>query len=52
MVHRTLEHVEEADRERFREVVERELLSLHEGNFVRYRVGPSEFASRQTIWGG
>ena len=34
------EHVEEADRERFRDVVERELLSLHEGNFARYRVRP------------
>ena len=52
MVHRTLEHVEEADRERYGEVVERERLSLHEGNFLRYRVGPSEFTRRQTIWGG
>ena len=47
-----LEHVEEADRERFREVVERELLSLHEGNFARYRVSPSDFARWQTVWGG
>ena len=48
----TAEHMEEADRERFREVVERELLSLHEGNFARYRIRPSEFARWQTIWGG
>ena len=46
------EHVEEADRERFRDVVERELLSLHEGNFARYRVRPSEFAAWQKIWSG
>ena len=46
------EHVEEPDRERFREVVERELLSLHEGNFARYRVRPSEFARWQRNWGG
>ena len=46
------EHVEEADRERFREVVERELLSLHEGNFSRYRVRPSEFARWRGRWRG
>ena len=44
------EHVEEADRERFREVVDRELLSLHEGNFSRYRIRPSEFAMWQRTW--
>ncbi len=48
----TAEHIEEADRERFREVVERELLSLHEGNFSRYRISPSEFAAWQTTWSG
>ena len=46
------EHVEEPDRERFREVVERELVSLHQGNFARYRVRPSEFARWQRNWGG
>ena len=46
----TREHIEEPDRERFREVVERELLSLHEGNFARYRVRPSEFARWQAVW--
>ena len=47
----TREHIEAANRERFREVVERELLSLHEGNFARYRVRPSEFARWQAVWG-
>lgn len=46
------EHVDEPDRERFCEVVERELLGLHDGNFARYRVRPSEFASWQAIWRG
>ncbi len=47
------EHVDEPDhRERFREVVERELLSLHDGNFARYGVRPSEFASWQAAWRG
>ena len=41
------EHVDDAERERFREVVERELLRLHDGNFSRYRVRPSEFSSWQ-----
>lgn len=39
------EHIAEPDRERFRSIAERELLSLHQGNFARYRVTPSEFAS-------
>lgn len=46
----TAQHIEEADRARFREVVERELLSLHEGNFSRYRVRPSEFAAWHAVW--
>ena len=45
-----VDHVEEAEGERFREIVERDLLSLHEGNFSRYRIRPSEFASWQKIW--
>ncbi len=48
----SVEHIEETERDRFREVVERELLSLHEGNFSRYRIRPSEFASWQTTWRG
>ena len=43
-------NVAEQERERFREMVERELLSLHEGNFARYRVAPSEFATWQEAW--
>ena len=33
----------EADQLQFIEAVETEILSLHEGNFARYRVSPSEF---------
>ena len=46
----TREHVEQPQRERFQEVAERELLSLHEGNFARYRVRPSEFEAWQEVW--
>ena len=48
----TREHVEQEEYERFREIAERELLSLHEGNFARYRVRPSEFAAWQEAWAG
>ena len=46
------EHIEEQERERFREIAERELLSLHDRNFARYRVRPSEFAAWQEAWRG
>ncbi len=38
------------DRQRFVEVVEAELTSLHEGNFARYRIRPSEFAAWRQVW--
>jgi hypothetical protein len=38
------------DRERFVEVAENELVSLHEGNFARYQIRPSEFAAWQKTW--
>lgn len=39
-----------ADRSRFAETVETELMSLHEGNFARYRVRPSEFFAWKAVW--
>ena len=48
----TREHVDREEYERFREIAERELLSLHEGNFARYRIRPSEFAAWQEAWAG
>lgn len=42
----------EVDRDTFIEVVETELLSLHEGNFARYRILPSQFAAWQEVWKG
>lgn len=38
------------DVEDFREIVETELLSLHEGNFAKYRVKPSEFQAWSELW--
>ena len=38
------------DRERFGGLAETELTSLHEGNFARYRIRPSEFAAWRQVW--
>jgi hypothetical protein len=38
------------ERETFREMAESDLLSLHEGNFARLQVRPSEFAAWQVAW--
>lgn len=47
---RAISNISEEDRERFIEVVETELLSLHEGNIARYRLRPSEFSTWQKNW--
>lgn len=39
-----------ADQAKFTEIVETELLSLHEGNYARYRVRPSEFSDWKEKW--
>jgi hypothetical protein len=38
------------DQGRFVEVIESELLSLHEGNFARYYISPAEFNSWKQTW--
>jgi hypothetical protein len=43
-------HLATADQEQFRTIVESDLLSIHEGNFARYQVRPSEFAAWQAAW--
>jgi hypothetical protein len=42
--------IPEADREKFRDMAESELVSLHEGNFARYQIRPSEFEGWQQVW--
>lgn len=44
---RTEATVDAADRTRFREMAELELINLHEGNFARFRLRPSEFDAWQ-----
>jgi len=46
----TAANIDEADREQFRNVVENELLGLHDGNFARYAIRPAEFEAWQTVW--
>jgi hypothetical protein len=44
------ENIPVKDRPRFAEVVESELIGLHEGNFARYKVRPSEFYAWKQVW--
>ena len=44
-------NVDEPDRDQFRELAEREIVGLHEGNFARYRIRPSDFTAWQAAWG-
>ena len=45
-----LENVPVEDQERFRDVAEIEVISLHEGNFARFRVRLSEFILWKAMW--
>ena len=44
------ERIDPGERRRFIEIAEAELMSLHEGNFARYQIRPSEFASWRKVW--
>ena len=47
---RAAEQVPETDQARFVEVVETELMSLHEGNIARYRLRPAEYHAWRRSW--
>ena len=47
---RAAEQVSPTHQARFVEVVETELMSLHEGNFARYRLRPAEFQAWRQGW--
>ena len=44
------ENIEPDEREAFAEIVESELLGLHDGNYARYRIRPSEFRAWLALW--
>lgn len=46
----TEKNIDPADRDKFKEIAEDELISLHEGSFARYQILPSEFEVWQKIW--
>ena len=46
----TTENIKNADRHCFIEIAETELMALHEGNFARYPVRPSEFDAWHKVW--
>lgn len=43
-------HIATAERAKFVEVVETELLDMHDGNFARYRTTPKEFEAWSRVW--
>jgi Fic/DOC family len=43
-------HVPATDHGRFIEMAETELMSLHDGNFARYRISPAEFKRWREAW--
>ena len=47
---RAAEQVSPADQARFVEVVETEIMSLHEGNIARYRLRPAEYQAWRQGW--
>jgi len=47
---RATEGVPQEDRARFIEVVETEVMSLHEGNIARYRLRPSQYRTWRETW--
>jgi Fic/DOC family len=46
----TAANIAEQDRAKFVEIAETELMALHEGNFARYQIRPSEFDVWQRSW--
>ena len=42
--------IDPGDHKRFAEIAEGELIGLHEGNFARYRIRPSEFVAWRQVW--
>lgn len=50
MIRAAAEEIVEEDRTEFITAVETEIQAIHEGNFARYRVSPSEFSNWKVGW--
>ncbi|WP_290482031.1 Fic family protein [Hyphomonas sp. UBA3201] len=46
------QNIKAGEQDQFREIAESEVLGLHEGNFARYQIRPSEFQAWQKVWAG
>ena len=46
----TAQHIDAADVARFVETAETELLGLHDGNYARYQIRPSEYQAWRAVW--
>ena len=46
----TEQNIEADEQHQFRQVAESEVLGLHEGNFARYQIKPSQFSEWQKAW--
>lgn len=44
------DRLQKDDQDRFREIAESEILGLHEGNYARYQLKPSEFSDWREAW--
>lgn len=43
-------NIEADEQDQLQQIAEDELIALHEGNFARYRIKPSQFSAWQEIW--
>jgi len=50
IVQQTTGSIPEADRARFSELIETELMGLHEGNIARYHLRPSQYQAWRESW--
>ncbi len=50
LIERKAAEIQERDQSKFKEAVETELMSLHEGNIARYWIRPSEFLQWKNVW--
>lgn len=50
LIDKRVAEIGERDQNKFKETVETELMSLHEGNIARYRIRPSQFLHWKNVW--
>lgn len=50
LIERKAAEIQERDQSKFKEAIETELMSLHEGNIARYWIRPSEFLQWKNVW--